>query len=133
MSKRGLLVWASFVFCLSVFPQEPLPTLDAGSGTPSKQLWQVIASLEALEQSEMLTLRDLTSLREDLSRLETSLATSEAMLSKLRMQVDDALQRYETLYRRYEKQQKQLNGWRAACFGSSGATVILIILLIVLL
>jgi prophage tail gpP-like protein len=133
VSRKSFLLPVFFFFCFSAFSQEQSSALDSGSEMPSGRLWSVIANLEELERSETVSLEDLQNLRADLAALDELLAASEATSTELQMQVDGALERYETLYRRFEKSQKKLSGWRAAFFGSSGTAVILIILLIVLL
>jgi hypothetical protein len=88
--------------------------------------------LEALERSETVSPEDLTRLKENLAALETSLAASEAILTELRTQADGALERYETLRLRYEKQRKSLRIWKGVSIGSSGLTAVLLALLILL-
>jgi hypothetical protein len=130
--KSSLLQAFFFFFCFSAFPQEQLLGSDSGSMLPSERLRNIAASLEELERSETVSLEDLTRLKEGLETLEGLLADSEAMLTELQAQVDGVLERYETLWLRYGKQQKSLKAWRAGCLGSSGLTVILITLLILL-
>jgi hypothetical protein len=88
--------------------------------------------LEELERSETVSLEDLTRLKENLTSLEASLAASEAILTELRTQADGALERYETLWLRYEKQRKSLRVWKGVSIGSSGLTAVLLALLILL-
>jgi septal ring factor EnvC (AmiA/AmiB activator) len=132
MYKKGFLLPALFFFCFFAFPQEQPSGLEPVFTLPSERLRNIAASLEELEQSETVSLEDLTRLKEDLGTLKDSLANSEAMLTELRTQVDDVLERYEKLWQRYEKQQRSLRAWRTGCLGSSGLTVILIVLLALL-
>ena len=136
MCRKSFLAPALFFFCFSVFPQVSPPTSASGSTLPdvppSTRLRNIAASLEELERSETVSLESLTKLKEDLATLEDLLMNSEAMLTELRTQTDSALERYERLWRRYEKQRKSLSAWKIGCLGSSGLTAVLLALLILL-